>query len=169
MQQTVGGQIYFHAGNRKNEIETKSQAHSFRAKAQTSGSFPEFRVSAVLTGTKTGVLSRRHGAYSSTFVATVRETTGDPPVLTAPRNLVHCSNIETVCPDLLLRCSLTKKFFRWREEFFNIDQDFSFILDGVTFGFKIVDDVSIVQPADCKNSRSALQSQAKEMLNSLSQ
>ena len=71
-------------------------------------------------------------------------------------------------PDLLNICSLTRHFDTWRREM-DSDPDKAFILSGIAHGFHLVNDLSIVSPADCHNYRSAENPAVKPALDKLFQ
>ena len=71
-------------------------------------------------------------------------------------------------PDLLNICSLTRHFDTWCREM-DSDPDKAFILSGIAHGFHLVNDLSIVSPADCHNYRSAENPAVKPALDKLFQ
>ena len=71
-------------------------------------------------------------------------------------------------PDLLSICSLTRHFDTWCREM-DSDPDKTFILSGIAHGFHLVNDLSIVSPADCHNYRSAENPAVKPALDKLFQ
>ena len=71
-------------------------------------------------------------------------------------------------PDLLNICSLTRHFDTWCREL-DSDPDKAFILSGIAHGFHLVNDLSIVSPADCHNYRSAENPAVKPALDKLFQ
>ena len=80
----------------------------------------------------------------------------------------HFSASYSPDPDLLNMCSLTSHFNTWCREM-DSDPDKAFILSGIAHGFHLVNDLSIVSPADCHNYRSAENPAVKPALDKLFQ
>lgn len=89
-----------------------------------------------------------------------------PDVLIADRAVLFVENSIIADKDLLQRSSLSRAIPMWAAELVN-DPDQEFLLRGLSKGFMIVPDVSIVEPAESTNYRSALLPHTKPLLDSL--
>ena len=70
-------------------------------------------------------------------------------------------------PDLFQRCSLTRSLHYWIQILHDVDDDASFLLDGIAHGFRLVSDISTVTSCDSKNYRSAIDVTTKPRLDKL--
>jgi len=68
--------------------------------------------------------------------------------------------------DLLKRCSLTRNIATWVELLGN-DTDAEFLLNGIAWGFRVVDENVEIKGADCKNYSSALFPKYKPQLDKI--
>lgn len=126
-----------------------------------------FRVD--LTGRRESAPNPLTSVLTSTFAANAAETGELPlvPTVTAKTVVVPRGCSFAPSPILLEISSLARCLSFWKAELFNVDSDDSFLWNGIANGFKIVSDISVIQPAACFNYPSALESTAKPLLDKL--